>query len=1362
MNYKSHLFAHKLLLTLHTPAMSSAENPSRSLSTFSSTAEIRVLYPRRRSHSNFKSAHVVVSSRIYWKRAKNNATNQPKSLVDFRHSNSLELVRLGEGSSEDVNEIVKVDKFDEKMCITVHGRLHGHKRRNKPFVCDVRLEIIPNTPEQHEIWMNKIRARIAPWNLLLQELRDAAIRAPPSTADGLASSMVGTEPFSMPSDKEEEKWRNNLNTLPKQMEKLSIVDKLTASVATAVGSGATFAKLMASAECVTETTEFLADLSTGVAGVSATFQLVSLSAKGVSMCVEASRGQRVLPIALGQITVLMRYILEILAKIMKHSRIVNVTAIEHVFDALKETVCVMDMAETQLLRGRGAQIVNAEDVKKVEKKIEELRHMAVIADNTLGIAENTLRITENTSRICAVDEKVNLIGEGREVRSDSPHHVRPSVSAFFSGRKKELKTLKDILGKWGCAVITQYGGMGKTELMIAFADRVERDEQVPGGVFWVTVDGDERNVIGLLAELAEKLTSRKMSEDERRNANLVITALKQGLSERQGRWLLCLDNADDSKVRGILNELCGIADPSSGNGWVVVTSRQGHPRVWAEMKSDQKLVLEPLCVEDAMVALWRRSQVIKTVDAEDDRVMKEIEKLKGDDEDEYRALKELCGDEGVYSLGGLPLALVQAGTYIDWFECSFGEYMNMFKTASRKEEFQDIMKKTEEMKPIQDWQRSIWTTWKISVQQLSAKAKMVLQAMAMLGQGGIGEATVNGILEATTADGGGSVERVFRKVIVEELMHGSSLIWCDEGGVEGGGRRMYRMHRLMQLFILSDVGRGTKMWNDAHSLALLAIYQDVETELRKKGNSFYELPDIFEGNHVKLAAHTLALVRHYVHSARGSEIQNVSEVEGIHRYTGRVMKFMGKSDEEVEVWEDLLAILRQKQAENRSRNFIERLKDVRYRRKPRKEVKLRIADTYHYLGTALIGTGKLERAASLLEQSLQMERAIHGHRKPHLAIASSLNNLGLVYQKMGELEKALEKHEQSWKMNRAIYNHRGPDPEIALSLNNLGLVFQEMGELDEALEKHKQSLEMKRAIHGNSEQHPDIASSLNNLGLVYREIGELENALDKHKQCLEMYRAIHGPCKPHSTIAMALNNLGLVYQEMGELEKALEMLEQSWEMKRAIHGHHKPHLAIASSLNNLGLVYQEMSELDKSLEMHEQSWKMKQAIHGHHKPHPDIASSLNNLGLVYREMNELEKALEKHEQCLAMYRAIHGHHKPHYSIASSLNNIGLVYREMGELDKALEMHKESLELKIAIYGDNVPHPSTARSLWAIGLVYHKQKKLDHAAKFLGQSLAILRIVHGENSLHPHITTVQRELADIYECQGIKYVGCIAG
>ncbi len=134
---------------------------------------------------------------------------------------------------------------------------------------------------------------------------------------------------------------------------------------------------MASAERGAETAEFLADVSKCVAGVSAVFYLVVLSTQVVSMCAEANRGRRVLPVGLGRIVILQRCVLENLAGIMKPSRSVNALDREFAFKVLKQTVFAMDMAETQLLRGRDSQIMNAEDVKEVERKVEELEPLVV-------------------------------------------------------------------------------------------------------------------------------------------------------------------------------------------------------------------------------------------------------------------------------------------------------------------------------------------------------------------------------------------------------------------------------------------------------------------------------------------------------------------------------------------------------------------------------------------------------------------------------------------------------------------------------------------------------------------------------------------------------------------------------------------------------------------------------------------------------------------------------------------------------------------------------------------------------------------------------------------------------------------------
>ncbi len=796
----------------------------------------------------------------------------------------------------------------------------------------------------------------------------------------------------------------------------------------------------------------------------------------------------------------------------------------------------------------------------------------------------------------------------------------------------------------------------------------------------------------------------------------------------------------------ILNEVCGIATEMQGNGWVV-TSRQGQPHVWSRMKREQKMVLEPLPVEDAMVALWRQIRKIETGETDDGTVMKAVKELKKGDTDEYQALTELCGDDGVCSFAGLPLALVQAGAYMAQFECSFSEYLNMFKNPNRMEDRQHIMKNTEDVKQIRESQRSIWTTWKISVEKLSETGYAELQAMAMLGPCGVAEGIVKGIVKGLVADEEGSVDWVFRRVVIDEMVHGSSLVSRDEGESEGQEKCIYKIHRLVRRFILSDIDRGSAVWNKVYSVALVCVHESVKAELRKEGKSYEELPYVFGTKHREIGAHAASLIDHHALPMHGAEILHFSEVQEIHRYSGKAMEFMGKVEEELQVWKRLLTILEHPQAVNRTRSCYGPSLDVAH------EQKFRVAATHRSLGNALRRNGKLHHAASVLDKALRMELAIYGPNKPHLDIAIALSNLGTLYKALGKLENAVEKNDQSLKMYRTMHGPGKPHPDIATAFNELGCVYEAMGKFNKAEGKHKQSLERYRAIHGPKKPHPTIAMSLNNLGCVYKALVKIEKEVEMHERSLEMELAIHGPGKPHRDIATSLNNLGCGYESQGKLEKAVEKHKQSLEMYGAIYGLNKPHPSIATSLNNLGNVYQSLGKLDEAEEMHAQSLKMELRIHGLDEPHPDIATSLNNLGNVCKALDKLDKAKEKHKQSLDMKIAIHGPNKSHPDIATSLENLGHVYEALGKSEKAVEKYEQSLEMYRAFYGTDNPHSDIAMVLNTLGNVYQELGIPGKALERHEQSLHVKLEIHGSNKPHPDIAMSLYNLGCVYEALG---------
>ncbi len=161
--------------------MSTTTNSANPSSFFCEPAEVRLVSRLPWRQYNYKSAYVLVSCRIYWKVANEDAINKPQSLVDFRNAHSLELVRLDEDKTlDDVDDVVQVDDHNGRLRITVHGRPHGRTPQSNIIrFANLRVEIISSTPEQHEVWLSQIRARIAPWTVLQQEFKNVASRRSP-------------------------------------------------------------------------------------------------------------------------------------------------------------------------------------------------------------------------------------------------------------------------------------------------------------------------------------------------------------------------------------------------------------------------------------------------------------------------------------------------------------------------------------------------------------------------------------------------------------------------------------------------------------------------------------------------------------------------------------------------------------------------------------------------------------------------------------------------------------------------------------------------------------------------------------------------------------------------------------------------------------------------------------------------------------------------------------------------------------------------------------------------------------------------------------------------------------------------------
>lgn len=97
----------------------------------------------------------------------------------------------------------------------------------------------------------------------------------------------------------------------------------------------------------------------------------------------------------------------------------------------------------------------------------------------------------------------------------------------------------------------------------------------------------------------------------------------------------------------------------------------------------QNIVLMPLSVKDAMYVLWRYKESIESDMISDENVAEALDQFQQENENENRALRELCGYGWSRSLAGLPLALIHAGAYTRRFKLLFSKYLELFQEANR-------------------------------------------------------------------------------------------------------------------------------------------------------------------------------------------------------------------------------------------------------------------------------------------------------------------------------------------------------------------------------------------------------------------------------------------------------------------------------------------------------------------------------------------------------------------------------------------------------------------------------------------------------------------------------------------------------
>ncbi|KAI8506638.1 hypothetical protein Bbelb_160650 [Branchiostoma belcheri] len=388
--------------------------------------------------------------------------------------------------------------------------------------------------------------------------------------------------------------------------------------------------------------------------------------------------------------------------------------------------------------------------------------------------------------------------------------------------------------------------------------------------------------------------------------------------------------------------------------------------------------------------------------------------------------------------------------------------------------------------------------------------------------------------------------------------------------------------------------------------------------------------------------------------------------------------------------------------------------------------------------------GDIIKANKYLEESVRIQKTIHGDNAANPIFAASLSSLGVSWGILGNPEKTMGYLEQSLRMFKTIYGDKPAYVDIiAATQSNLGLCCSDLGDHKKAKSYFEQSLEMRKTVHGET-AHEKVATSLGQLGSCWSKLGDERKAISYYEQSLAMTKTIYGQNTVHPNIALLLNNLGLSYNNLGNQKKALSYHEQSLMIKKAIY-EEKCHRDIAKSLLNIGLTWSKLDNHHKAIRYYEESLMMLKTVYGEHEAHPEISTALFNLGDSWQTLGDYRKAISYYEQFIAMKKIIHGHDMAHPKVVETFSNLGMCWSEVGDEKKAISYFEQSLRTANTIHGDNKAHHDIAKLLELLGESWRKRGDQKKAISYFEQALGVAKTACGDNTPDPYIAFLLRNI-----------------
>jgi len=761
---------------------------------------------------------------------------------------------------------------------------------------------------------------------------------------------------------------------------------------------------------------------------------------------------------------------------------------------------------------------------------------------------------------------------------------------FFTGRDLVLEQMHAALtGKPPMAAHTRsyalhgLGGMGKTQLAIEYAYRYRHAYQA---IFWI----DAETLASLTSSFVRLAASLALPEEAEEDQRKTVAAVLRWLNRHAG-WLLIFDNVEDlSLVKSFL--------PTSDQGALLLTTRLQSLGTLA-----QRLALPPMTMQEGFDFLLARTNRKKYAAA---------------NQQEYAATQKI-----IIEMGGLPLALEQAGAYIDATQCSLSDYLHLFRQMQQR--FLD------EHEPSSDHPHSVNRTFLLAFEQVAQRnplAAELLTTCAFLAP--------EAIPEMFFLEGSPWLGPTF------EMMASDPLAFPDAIKVllsysllqRNTPARTITVHRLVQAVLKARLTEAEqRTWG------------------RRVIDAMNRLFPADEGTQANYLSIGEQLITHAQACLSLAEQWNEDETLRV-SLTNHVAAY-------------LLKCARYAEAEPLFERAIQIGESVLGAEH------LLLAEALYGLANLYQEQGKYAEAELLCERALSIRKQVLAAHHP--LVATSLNMLGNCYYRQGKYEQA------EMCFQRALHIQEGavdPEhPDIASSLLNLGSLYWRQGKYKPAEAVLQRALNIWERSLGS--ERPQVAILMTTLGSLSSDQGKYEQAEAYHRQALHIWEQIF---PKHPRAAMSLNNLGVLYHEQGKYEQAEDYYRQAWHLCEQMLGSEHPDLG--TCLNNLGELYYVQGKYEQAEDYYRQAlYIWKQALGSEHVY---TAYAYNGLANLFRDQDRYEQAHLLYHRALTLRRRLLGLQHP--LIAETLYDLARFHHVQGQTMEAISFYQLAQTIRTQVYG----------------------------------------------------------------------------